>query len=147
VGRCDGEWQPDLPCGRLVGRGFSGVLEKVIFDVELIQHIVQMLQPIDTQSEELGVEAIGAVDPGGHFFGAEHTMSRYETAFYSPILSDWQNNENWVASGAKDATMRATDVWQSVLAEAEAPPLDVARQDALTDYVARRKREIGSGEP
>ncbi len=127
--------------------GLVASFEKVIIDVELIQHIVQMLQPIDTQSEELGVEAIRAVDPGGHFFGAEHTMSRYESAFYSPILSDWQNNENWVASGAKDATMRATDVWQSVLAEAEAPPLDVARQDALTDYVARRKREIGTGEP
>jgi trimethylamine--corrinoid protein Co-methyltransferase len=74
-------------------------------------------------------------------------MARYETAFYSPLLSDWQNNENWLAAGGKDATTRATEVWQSVLAEFEPPPIDIARQEALADYVARRKKEIGSGEP
>jgi trimethylamine--corrinoid protein Co-methyltransferase len=127
--------------------GLVASFEKVIIDVEVIQHVTQMLQPIDTHPEELGIDAICSVDPGGHFFGADHTMARYETAFYSPLLSDWQNNENWLAAGGKDATTRATEVWQSVLAEFEPPPIDIARQEALADYVARRKKEIGSGEP
>ncbi|MGA0843545.1 MAG: trimethylamine methyltransferase family protein [Arenicellales bacterium] len=127
--------------------GLVASFEKVIIDVEVIQHVTQMLQPIDTRPEELGIDAICSVDPGGHFFGADHTMARYETAFYSPLLSDWQNNENWLAAGGKDATTRATEVWQSVLAEFEPPPIDIARQEALADYVARRKKEIGSGEP
>ena len=82
-----------------------------------------------------------------HFFGTAHTMERYESAFYAPFLSDWQNNENWQAGGARDATQRATDVWQAVLAEFEPPKLDPARAEALRDYVARRKEKIGSGEP
>lgn len=127
--------------------GLVASFEKVIIDVEIIQHLVQMLQPIDTSENELGLEAIRAVEPGGHFFGAAHTMERYESAFYAPFLSDWQNNENWQAAGARDATQRATDIWQAVLAEFEPPTLDPARVEALRDYVSRRKLEIGSGEP
>ena len=77
-----------------------------MIDVEVIQHLSEMLKPIDTSVDELGVDAISGVEPGGHFFGAEHTMERYESAFYTPFLSDWQNNENWQAAGAKDATSR-----------------------------------------
>ena len=45
--------------------------------------------------------------PGGHFFGTAHTLERYETAFYRPILSDWRNFETWQADGARTATERA----------------------------------------
>jgi trimethylamine--corrinoid protein Co-methyltransferase len=74
-------------------------------------------------------------------------MARYENAFYEPFLSDWQNSESWVAAGAADATERATDTWQNILKDFEAPPLDVARREALDDFVTRRKKEIGTGDP
>ena len=106
-----------------------------------------MLQPITINREEMGLDAMAEVGPGGHFFGAAHTMSRYKTAFYEPILSDWQNNENWQIAGAQDATRRATDLWQRVVAEFQAPALDVARRDALLDYVDRRKKALGKEEP
>jgi trimethylamine--corrinoid protein Co-methyltransferase len=127
--------------------GLVASFEKLVLDVELIQHFVHSLQPIDTSESELGLNAIAAVAPGGHFFGTEHTMARYENAFYEPFLSDWQNSESWVAAGAADATERATDTWQDILKDFEAPPLDVARQEALDDFVTRRKKEIGAGEP
>ncbi|MBT3639908.1 MAG: hypothetical protein HN529_06400, partial [Acidiferrobacteraceae bacterium] len=41
----------------------------------------------------------------------------------------------------------ATDTWQDILKDFEAPPLDVARREALDDFVTRRKKEIGAGEP
>ena len=74
-------------------------------------------------------------------------MSRYETAFYRPLLSDWTNNEAWEAAGAKDALVRATELWQEMLAAYREPPLDPARREALEAYVAKRREEIGSGEP
>jgi len=97
--------------------------------------------------EEIGLAAIDEVGPGGHFFGSEHTMARYKTAFHEPFLSDWQNHENWELAGARTATMRATEAWQKALEEFEPPPLDPASLEAIDDYVARRKQEIGSGEP
>jgi trimethylamine--corrinoid protein Co-methyltransferase len=127
--------------------GLVASFEKVMVDVEMIQHIIGLMMPIDTSPEELGVDAIASVAPGGHFFGADHTMARYETAFYTPMLSDWTNSEAWAAAGAKNATERATDLWQQVLEEYEEPPLDADRREALDAYVATRKEEIGNDEP
>ncbi len=84
---------------------------------------------------------------GGHFFGTAHTMERYQTAFYQPILSDWRTNESWAASGAATATERATKVWEKVLEDYEEPTLEPERKEALDEYIIKRKEEIGRGEP
>ena len=49
--------------------------------------------------EALGLDAIREVGPGGHFFGAAHTLARYATAFYAPMVSDWRNFQQWDAAG------------------------------------------------
>ncbi|MDH3468270.1 MAG: trimethylamine methyltransferase family protein, partial [Gammaproteobacteria bacterium] len=82
------------------------------------------------------------VGPGGHFFGASHTLERYETAFYQPLLSDWRNFETWHEAGAKNATDRANRVWKQLLKEYEEPALDPAIAEELNVFVARRKQEI-----
>lgn len=127
--------------------GLTASYEKFILDVEIIQNMIEFLKPVPINEAELGFDAIKEVQTGGHFFGAAHTMERYETAFYQPILSDWQNYENWEISGAKDATERATEVWQQALKEYEEPVMDAAIMDELEAYVAKRKEEIGSNEP
>ena len=80
---------------------------------------------------------------GGHFFGAAHTLERYETAFYVPLISDWRNYETWEESGAETATQRAHKISKRVLAEFEPPPLDPAVKEELEAFVARRKEEGG----
>ena len=92
--------------------------------------------------DDLAVDAICGVPVGGHFFGAAHTLARYEKAFYRPLLSDWSNYENWVDAGSRNATQRATDIWKKMLAEYVQPRLDPAIREALDAYIARRKAEI-----
>ena len=74
-------------------------------------------------------------------------MQRFKTAFYEPMLSDWQNQENWQLAGAKDATTRATEIWRKALQEYEEPAIDPAVKEALQAYVAKRKEELGKDEP
>ncbi|MDX1609618.1 MAG: trimethylamine methyltransferase family protein [Halofilum sp. (in: g-proteobacteria)] len=123
--------------------GLTASFEKVILDAELLQSIVEVMKPIEVDDDSLALDAMRAVEPGGHFFGADHTMSRYETAFYRPLLSDWQNHANWEAAGSKTATERATEIWQRLLAEYTEPAMDPAVREQLEDYVARRREEIG----
>jgi len=127
--------------------GLTASFEKFILDIELIQHMIEYLKPIEINEAELGFEAMRDVPTGGHFFGHGHTMERYEHAFYQPLVSDWQNHENWKIAGAKDATMRATELWQKALEEYEQPAMDPAVREALDAYMATRKEAIGSGEP
>lgn len=127
--------------------GLTASYEKLILDVEILQNLIEILKPVDFSEEELGFDAIASVPAGGHFFGAAHTMARYETAFYRPMLSDWTNYGGWEAAGAKEAVERATELWQRALAEYEEPVLDAAIREELDAYVAKRKEEIGKGEP
>ncbi len=127
--------------------GLTVSFEKLILDVEMLQHMMSFLEPIVVNEDELGFDAIANVPTGGHFFGEPHTMERYETAFYQPIVSNWQNFENWQASGGKDATQRATEIWQQALKDYEEPKLDPAIREELDAFIATRREEIGSGEP
>lgn len=127
--------------------GLTASYEKFILDIEIIQNMIEFLKPMKFDSDELGFDAIQSVETGGHFFGAEHTMSRYETAFYKPILSDWQNYESWEVAGAKDALTRATELWQQALKDYKEPEMDLAVKEELDAYVAHRREAIGSGEP
>lgn len=127
--------------------GLTASYEKFILDVEIIQNMMEFLKPLKFDADDLGLDTIKEVPTGGHFFGTDHTMARYETAFYAPMLSDWQNHGAWEAAGAKTALTRATELWQQALRDYEAPAMDPGIRDALDAYVARRKEEIGSGEP
>jgi trimethylamine---corrinoid protein Co-methyltransferase len=127
--------------------GLTASFEKLVLDVEMLQHMMEFLEPVVVNEAELGFEAIGRVASGGHFFGDPHTLERYEHAFYQPLLSNWQNYESWQLSGAKDATHRATEIWKRALAEYTQPPLDIAIREELDAYVAMRRAAIGAEDP
>jgi trimethylamine--corrinoid protein Co-methyltransferase len=127
--------------------GLTASFEKFILDVEMLQLMIEFLKPIVVDERELGFDAIKGVATGGHFFGEPHTMERYEHAFYRPLLSNWQNYENWQIGGGKDATQRATDLWKQALIEYQEPALDPAIREALDAYVAARRIEIGGADP
>jgi len=127
--------------------GLQASYEKLVLDIEMLQHMMEYLTPIDLSPDELAFDALARVPTGGHFFGDEHTLARYENAFYSPMLSDWQNHGAWVDSGSLNATQRATKIWQTALEEYEQPAMDPARLAELDDYVARRKEQIGEDQP
>jgi trimethylamine--corrinoid protein Co-methyltransferase len=122
--------------------GMSASLEKIIVDAELLRSWAEILRPVSFSDDDLAVDAIKGVAAGGHFFGESHTLARYESAFYRPLLSDWSNFENWTDAGARNATERATIIWKKTLADYVPPPLDPAIREAIAAYVARRSAEL-----
>ena len=117
--------------------------EKMILDIDLLQMVAEFMEPLNFDEDELGLEAIADVGPGGHFFGTAHTQARYKDAFYAPILSDWRNFETWFEAGEPTAMQKANQVWKQCLADYQAPPLDAAIAQELGEFVERRKREGG----
>jgi len=124
--------------------GLTCSFEKLILDAELLQMQAAFLQPVNMAEEELGLDAIAEVGPGGHFFGSAHTLERYEHAFYQPLLSDWRNFETWRDDGEKTATQRANEIWKRLLREYEKPPIDAAVEEELQAYMAIRKEQIAN---
>ena len=120
--------------------------EKFIMDCEVLQHIQRYMDPttFSTTPDDIGLDAIREVGPGGHYFGCQHTQDRYETAFYKPMISDWTNYEGWDLNGGVWTAERAHEMYKGIIAEFEAPPIDQAIVEELKEYVARRKEEGGA---
>ena len=125
--------------------GLTGSMEKFILDIEMLQTFAEIFKPLNSDDAELAFEAIASVEPGSHFFGCDHTMERYQTAFYEPLVSDWSNFGQWTDNGSKTATQRANDIWKNILQEFEAPAMDVTRSEELLAFIERRSAEGGAG--
>lgn len=124
--------------------GLTASFEKLILDAEMLQMMAEYLRPITVNDDEMALDAIAEVGPGGHHFGTSHTLARYESAFYSPILSNRQNFESWAEAGSIDAGKRAQAILKQLLQEYTQPELDPAIDEALVDYVDRRKADTES---
>ena len=126
--------------------GLTASFEKLIVDAEMLQMMTEFMRPIEVNDDELALDAIAEVQPGGHHFGTAHTLERYENAFYPTMLSDRQNYENWLETGSIDCTNRANALWKQLLLDYEQPPLDASIDEALVDYVERRKQTASYAE-
>ncbi len=124
--------------------GLTTSYEKFILDVEMLQMFAEIFQPVGATASDMALEAVAEVGAGGHFFGCAHTMERYRSAFYAPLVSDWRNYGTWAEDGAKTATERASEIWKSTLAAYVAPPRDPAIVESLNEFVERRTAEGGA---
>jgi trimethylamine--corrinoid protein Co-methyltransferase len=124
--------------------GLTTSYEKFILDVEMLQMFAEIFQPVGAETADIALEAVAEVGAGGHFFGCAHTMERYRSAFYAPLVSDWRNSGSWAEDGAKTATERASGIWQDTLQRYVAPSRDPAVVEALDAYVERRIAEGGA---
>ncbi len=123
--------------------GLVAGYEKFIVDVELLQMLRHEFTPLEIDEASLAFGAHDEVRHGGHFLGAEHTMERFRTCFYRPMLSSSENYERWMRGGAADANGRAGKICQSTLDAYEQPALDDGVRAELEEYVVRRRAELG----
>src|SRR5271167_2682966 len=123
--------------------GLQASFEKMALDADLLAMVAEFLKPLRVDEAELALEAMREVGPGGHFFGAEHTQSRYRNAFFPPMISDWRNYESWREAGSPTAYDKANRLYKEKLAAYEPPPLEAAIREELEAFVARRKEEGG----
>ncbi len=123
--------------------GLVASFEKFIVDMEIQQMLEVTFKPLEIDEGSIGFDAHQEVGHGGHFLGAAHTMERFRTCFYTPLLSSSENFERWTRNGGLDATARATKIYTDMLEAYEPPPIDDAIREELEEYVIRRRRELG----
>ena len=124
--------------------GLSVSYEKFLTDMEMVQILAELCTKTPADDAEIAMDALREVQPGGHFFAAQHTMERYQSAFYEPMIYDWSNFGTWTENGEKDATTRAREMWQAMLSEPAKAFLDADRLGALKDFIAKRTAEGGA---
>ena len=122
--------------------GLAMGYEKFMMDLDLCGAAHTYLKGVSLDDDQFALDGFAEVGPGKHFFGSQHTLRHYETAFYEPALSDSNSFEQWRDAGETTAEQRAAVMVHETLANYEAPAMDDATDAALEEFVARRKAEM-----
>jgi trimethylamine---corrinoid protein Co-methyltransferase len=124
--------------------GLQASFEKFALDADLLGMVADFLRPLAIDEGELAIDAMREVGPGGHFFGAAHTQTRYRNAFFTPMISDWRNYETWREGGSPTAYDSANRLYKERLEHFVAPLIEPERREAMEAFVARRKAQGGA---
>jgi trimethylamine--corrinoid protein Co-methyltransferase len=122
--------------------GLSSSYEKFVMDTDQLGMMHVLAKGIDLSENGQAMEAYRQVAPGGHFLGCEHTQANFESAFYRSFVADNNSVEQWEAEGKLDEPQRANLLWKKMLADYEPPPIDPATDEALLDFIARKKASM-----
>jgi trimethylamine---corrinoid protein Co-methyltransferase len=119
--------------------GLAMGYEKFILDADQCGMAAVFVNGVDLSPNGQAVEAIIENGPGQHFLGTAHTLANFETAFYRSEIADNNSFEQWLEDGSLEAAQRANPIWKRMLRDYEAPPIDPGVDEALLDFIARRK--------
>jgi trimethylamine--corrinoid protein Co-methyltransferase len=122
--------------------GLSMGYEKFIMDADQAGMLKVLLNGVDLSENGQALDAFREIGPGAHFLGAEHTQNNFEAAFYRSEVADNNSFEQWEQEGSLDCAMRANKKWKQMLSDYKAPDLDPGIDEALLEYIAKRKSEF-----
>ena len=119
--------------------GLTMGYEKFAMDLDHCGMLLRLLDGLTIDAEGLAAEAFREAGPGEAFLGTAHTLAHFESANYLSDLADTASYEQWSEEGRQDLERRANQRWKQMLADYQAPPLDPAVDEALRDFIVRRK--------
>jgi len=122
--------------------GLAMGYEKFVMDEAFCGALHTYVKGIDLSEDQFALDGFAELGPGKHFFSAQHTLRHYETAFWDSWVADSSSFEQWRDAGERRVEERAADRVASVLAEYEPPPMDPAVDEALRDFMDRRKADM-----
>ncbi|MET4806104.1 trimethylamine methyltransferase family protein [Limibacillus sp. MBR-115] len=125
--------------------GLSASYAKFMLDADQLTVLQRLASGVSLTEDDFALDAISEVGAGGHFLGCGHTLAHYETAFYSPQTADLSTYEQWEEEGQRDALQRATDIARNTLNDYSPPPIDEAVDEALQEFIGKRRTEIPDG--
>src|SRR5579871_702000 len=119
--------------------GLVASYEKFVLDADQCAMMQLLAQGMDLSARGQALDAIREVGPGSHFLGCAHTLANFESAFYQSTVADYSSYEQWSLEGRLTAEQRANKLWKKMLAEYQDPGIDPAQDEAMRDFMARRK--------
>ena len=119
--------------------GLTANYEKFALDVELLAQFLLQRKGIGFSEEELAFDALAEVGPGGLFLSSPHTRAHFKEWLYMSPLFQTPDFATWETMGAETTEVVANRRWKALLESYEDPGIDVAVDEELQAYMAKRK--------
>lgn len=95
---------------------------KAVIDDEIALMLKRVKRGFDFSDENLALDVIAKVGPGGSFMTEKHTVKRMKTEALLPKIADREAREGWEKKGALNAHARAVGRAREILSK-DCPPL------------------------
>jgi trimethylamine--corrinoid protein Co-methyltransferase len=115
---------------------------QLVIDNDIFKMIRKVMQGMHVDDENLAVDIIQSVGPGGDFLMQEHTMKYMRTLPSTPNIIERNNRENWLAAGGKGLAERAAEKAAEILANHVPAPLSDEAKSALHAIVEESDAEM-----
>jgi trimethylamine--corrinoid protein Co-methyltransferase len=122
--------------------GLASSYEKFVMDTDQLGMMHVLAKGVDLSDNGQALDAFREVGPGSHFLGSAHTRKNFESAFYRSFLADNNSVEQWEAEGKLDMPQRANAAWKKMLAEYQPPPIDPGIDEALREFIEKKKASM-----
>jgi len=114
---------------------------QLVIDNDIFKMVRKVMQGIHVDDENLAVDIIKSVGPGGDFLMQAHTMKYMRTLPSVPKLIERGNRARWLSRGGKDFAERARERAADLLAKHKPMPLSDDAQSSLRSIVAEADAE------
>lgn len=130
----------DMLCGAglLYGARVYSIAE-LLLDAEIFSLVRSMTEGVADADEDLALEVIEAVGPGGHYLAQPHTL-RHMREQWQPRFFGRDAWEDWESAGRPQPPGRARERAIAILAEHRPTPLQDGAEDAILGVIETYER-------
>lgn len=118
---------------------YCGSLTQLVLGDDIVSWVKHFLAPLEITDQTLALDVIDDVGPGGLFLKHKHTRHHSRERFAGRVF-DRRSHQQWVADGAKNATARAAERVNEILADRMVEPLSEAVRQAIHGVVEEAER-------
>lgn len=124
---------------------------QLVIDNDIFKMVREVIKGIPVSDEDLAVDVIKAVGPGGDYLMQPHTIKYMRTLPSTPNIIERGNIERWEKKGGKDMAEKAAERAADILANHKPMPLSdeatsqlrsiVEEADAEHEEMSRKEKE------
>jgi trimethylamine--corrinoid protein Co-methyltransferase len=124
-----------LAMGGLLDAMMAFDFGKAVVDHEIALMLKRVKRGLEFSKDNLALDLIGKVGPGGLFVDQRHTVKRMRSEAVLPEIADRRPRDQWAAAGGQDAHSRALEKAKAILSQDSqvvfSPDVDAAIHDRL----------------
>lgn len=127
--------------------GICGVDQATSLDMLVLQHeaiayVESVVRDLAFSDEEMGLDVLEALGPGGTFIDQEHTVRHLRRQLWFPTLLDREFYQAWQDAGAETTEERCRRRKEGILGSHRPEPLAADVDAAIAGIVAAARRHL-----
>ena len=123
--------------------GITFDFAQFVIDNEIYSMIRKVIGGIRVSDEDLAVDLIKEIGPGGELVSHPHTFANFRKEQSSTSLFDRSMREAWIANGSKDLAERAYAEADNIIRTHKVPELPNGAVAAIHDILLEAEAEYG----